>query len=126
MKIKKYIICIIIIIGYLLLGNILHIYIPCFIHKLTGFYCPGCGVTRMLLSIIKFDFYKAYLYNKLLFILSPFALVLFLDYIYCIIKNKSPLYKKINNKVWYVLIVILIIYGILRNIYPSLAPIGNL
>ena len=123
MKIKKYLIGVIVLIGYLLLGEKLHIYIPCFIHRITGFYCPGCGVTRMLLSMLKLDFYRAYLYNKLLFILSPFALFLFLDYIYSMIKNKNPLYKNINNKVWYLLIIILVIYGVLRNIFPSLAPI---
>ena len=126
MKKKQTILIVILLLAYFVIARYFHIYIPCFIHEIFGIYCPGCGVTRMILSIINFDFYKAYLYNKLLFIIFPFGLFLFLEYIYSSLKNKSPLYKKINNKVWYLLIIILVIYGILRNIYPSLAPIGNL
>ena len=76
----------------------------------------------MIISILKLDFKSAFYYNQLLFILTPFIIVLLIDYIYSTIKNKIPLYKKINNRVWYILIIIFIIYGILRNIFPILAP----
>lgn len=76
----------------------------------------------MLLSIIKLDFKKAFSYNQLLFILLPFGIFLFIESIISDIKNRTPLYKKINNIVWYILIAILLIYGVLRNIFPVLAP----
>ena len=119
---KNRVLLIIVIFIYIILGNYFHFYIPCFIHEIFGIYCPGCGITRMLLSIIKLDFIGAFRYNPLLFILLPFGLYLFIDNIYSIYKNKEPIYKKINNKVWIILIIILIIYGILRNIYVPLAP----
>ena len=76
----------------------------------------------MLISILKLDFYQAFRYNPLLFILLPIAIFFYIDNLYCIYKNKNPLYKKINTKVWTVLLIILIIYGIVRNIYLPLAP----
>ena len=46
--------------------------IPCIFYRITGFQCPGCGVTRMCLALMRFDFVEAYHYNKLLFIISLF------------------------------------------------------
>ena len=123
MKNKKYIIGIILLIVYLILGKKFGFYLSCPIHKFFGVYCPGCGITRMLHAIITLDFYKAFRYNPLLFILFPFFVFLFIDKIVKERKNERALYKKIPEIVWVILIIILIIYAILRNIYPFLAPI---
>jgi hypothetical protein len=84
--------------------------IQCPIHFVTGLYCPGCGLTRMLFAIIKLDFYQAFRFNPLVFIL----LVIYI--IYFIIKYIFKANIKIPNRVSYSLIVVLIIYGIIRNI----------
>ena len=118
----KKIIFIIILVLYLLISIVFHPVIPCVFHEVTGLYCPGCGISRMLISILKFDFYQAFRYNPLLFIMLPFALALIVDHIYSTINKKQSLYKKINNKVWIILCVVLIIYGIVRNIYVPLSP----
>ena len=75
----------------------------------------------MLLSLLKLDFYSAFRYNPLLFISLPIGLYLYIDYL---IKKENSLYKKIPEKFWYIVIVIFIIYGILRNIeaFDFLAP----
>ncbi len=89
-------------------------FIPCLIHKITGLYCPGCGISRMLISIVKLDFYQAFRYNPFLFIL----LVAYL--IYQIIKLIT--YKlltieiKLNNKVYISILVSTILFGIIRNL----------
>ena len=84
--------------------------IPCVFHEITGFYCPGCGVTRMLFSLLKLDFYQAFRYNPLLFIL----LILFLMCkIIELVKKRKIVF---SEKVYYVIIVILLIYGVVRNI----------
>ena len=123
-KVLKDILLLLVLILYLIIGHIYHIYIPCVFHKLTGLYCPGCGLTRMLYSIIKLDFYAAFRYNPLLFILFPFGLVLFINYVISLLKNKQPLYLKVPDYIWYILIILLIIYGIVRNIYVPLQPIN--
>lgn len=121
-KIRNILLILLFLISYFILGHIFNLYIPCPIHKITGLYCPGCGMTRMILSLFKLDFESAFRYNQLLFILFPFFIFLIINYIYSLIKEKEPIYKKINNKFWYVLIIILLIYGVLRNIFPILAP----
>ena len=118
----KKIIFIIILVLYLLISIVFHPVIPCVFHEVTGLYCPGCGISRMLISILKFDFYQAFRYNPLLFIMLPFAFLLIINHIYSMINKKQSLYKKINNKVWIILCVVLIIYGIVRNIYVPLSP----
>lgn len=75
----------------------------------------------MIISIFKLDFAKAFRYNQVLFILFPFGLFLLIENIYSNFKNKEALYKKIPEWVWITLIIILIIFGILRNIIPELA-----
>ena len=107
---------------YLLISYFTGFYIPCLFHLLTGLYCPGCGVTRMLQSILKFDFYAAFRYNQLLFIMLPAIAFLVINSIICYIKKETPIYKMVNSKIWIITIVILIVYGILRNIYLPLAP----
>jgi len=111
-------------ITYLIIEHKFGIYLSCPIHKFLGLYCPGCGITRMLYAILRLDFYQAFRYNVLLFILFFPALFLFIEYLYSTQKNKKPLYKKIPEKVWVILIIILIIYAILRNVIPCLAPLN--
>ena len=121
-KIIKYISIILGILIYLILGHFFNIYIFCPIHEFTGLYCPGCGTTRMLIAILKLDFYQAFRFNPLLFILSPFFIFLFVDGIYSNIKKKKSLQQRMPSFIWYIALVITIAYMILRNIFPYLAP----
>ena len=121
-KLLKYLLIIIVLLLYIIIGNKVGFIIKCPINYITNFYCPGCGVTRMISSILKLNFYQAFRYNQFVFILTPFIIILFIDNLYSEYKNKTSLYKKIPNKVYYLLIILLIIYGILRNFIPYLAP----
>lgn len=111
---KKYIILIItgilLIIIYIKYG----IGIPCVFHRFTGLYCPGCGMTRALISLIQFNPHQAIRYN---------ALIIFLPlYLYCFFKvNKS---NKKNYIIIYILLVVTLLYSIFRNIgeFSYLAP----
>lgn len=120
-KIIRAFLLLLFLIVYLLLGNYFHLYIDCPIKKITGLYCPGCGITRMFLSILKLDFYQAFRYNPLLFITLPvFAFFI----INSILTQKEPLYNKVSNKIWIAVIILFISYGVLRNIpyFDFLAP----
>lgn len=104
----KKIIFVIICFGFLFLYLKLGIYIPCLFRKLTGFYCPGCGITRMFLSLLQLDFYQAFRYNPLVFIL--FALFILFKILRFNLSKKSKEYAS------YFLLVVVIFYGVLRNI----------
>ena len=121
-NLKNILILIFIILVYLILGHTFHIYIPCVFHEITGLYCPGCGVTRMLYSLLSGDMYAAFRYNMLLFVCLPIIVFLGINYIYAGFKNKKPLCFKIPNFIWIISIVILLIWMIIRNIFPYFAP----
>lgn len=99
--------------------------VPCLFHKLTGWYCPGCGLTRCLASLLSLDFYQAFRYNPLIFIFLP-ILIPYLLYLYIvfIFDLEDKITKKIPNYIWYILLIIFILYGFLRNLdfFSYLAP----
>ena len=119
---KKIILLVLIFIIYFILVFKFNIYIPCLFHKITNLYCPGCGVTRMIVSLLKGNLYKAFRYNMLIFILTPFLMFFIFDYIISRKKQRDALYEKIPNSIWYILIIVLVIFGIIRNIFPFFAP----
>ena len=91
-----------------------HIGIPCIFHEITNLYCPGCGVTRMIFSILKLDFYQAFRYNPFIFILLILLIIYIAYIIICKILKKK--YYKLNIKHLIIISAIAIIFMILRNI----------
>lgn len=104
---KGYLILFIAIVFYYIFYKISGIAIPCMFHKITKLYCPGCGITRMIFSLIRLDFYQAFRYNPLVFILG----VLYLIYKIVNIRFRILLPKYMP----YILLIIVIMYGIFRN-----------
>lgn len=106
---------------FLYLNHKFSFFIPCIFHEITGLWCPGCGITRMILSILKMNFYQAFRYNPLVFILMPFFTIYGITYYYSWLQNKE---LKINKNIWYLLLVVTITFMILRNIpfFNFLAP----
>ena len=101
--------------------SILHYFnigIPCIFYEVTNLYCPGCGITRAIISLLKLDFYQAFRFNPLVIILLPFLLIY---NIYIWIFNGK---KILSQSVWIILLTVVILYGILRNIpiFKFLAP----
>ena len=61
-----------------------YISIPeCPIHKYLGFFCPACGCTRALISLINLDLIQSFLYNPIIlytfFITSLFLIIEFIN-----------------------------------------------
>lgn len=83
---------------------------PCMFNIVTGLYCPGCGMTRAVHSLLHFKFYQAVRYNILIILIPPLLIIyLFMDYV-----GKCEL-KKV---VMIIMLSIAIFYGIIRNL-PS-------
>lgn len=88
--------------------------LDCLFYKYTHLYCPGCGVSRMFISVFQLDFYQAYRYNPLVFILGVLTLVyIIVDIIYFAIKKN---HIKLPNWVYIGILIIVLLYGILRNV----------
>ena len=107
---------------YFILSELLDVGIPCLFYEITGYYCPGCGITRLLFSLLKLDFYQAFRYNPLIFILIIITGIYWL--VKFILKKFINISIAIPNYVYYILLIIVIIFGILRNIpmFDFLSP----
>ena len=119
------IISILLLIGYYFLNHKIGFGIPCPIHRTIGLYCPGCGITRMLFALMELNFAKAFRYNQLLFILLPLfiAYIVYQIYLY-IMDKKDEILVKIPSIVYYILLFIVIAWGVIRNleVFPFLRP----
>jgi hypothetical protein len=103
-----------------------HTFYPrCLFNLATGLYCPGCGSTRCLHSLLHGDLLQAFAYNAML--------VLTLPYLAWVAWNRlrkwcDPTFQAWRAPAWslYLLFFVLVAYWILRNVdvYPFtlLAP----
>ena len=91
-----------------------YINFKCIYLELFDIYCAGCGTTRMFKSIFELDFYQAFRYNPLMFILLIIALIYFIINVIRLFLNKP--FIKINTKIIIIIGFILLIYMLLRNI----------
>ncbi len=111
-------------IGVLLVTGILYgifvmntgIGIPCIFNLITGYECPGCGVTRMCMAIMRLDFKAAYNYNKMLFLLSPALIYVFASQIYRYVRFDKTKLTKVQSVIIYIIAALLVIWGIIRNL----------
>jgi len=118
--INKYIfifILIVVIIGTLITGNSTEIGSACLFKKITGLYCPFCGLTHSFNSIINLNFKEAFQYNALGPFLFLILVIITIKLIIELILNKKITIIFLNSKyTTIVIITALLIYGILRNI----------
>lgn len=121
MKIRDIIVLIVIFLIYAILIIRFDIGIPCVFYEITGLYCPGCGITRLCLSLFEGDVYQAFRYNPIIFIDLPISFILFVLNIF--FKNNKNI-KKITDVIIIFLATITIIFGVIRNIpiFSFLAP----
>lgn len=84
------------------------LHIGCPIKFTTGISCPGCGMTRAVLSVLQLDF-KAAIYYHPLFLLTPFMLALFLFEYYIPVK--------VYKIAWIIIIMLFLITYIIRLLF---------
>ena len=91
--------------------------IPCLFYEITGLKCAGCGISRMLVSLIRLDVSAAFYHNPFLFITGPFIVA----YLVC---NEARYVIRGNRQMgkWEILmwieLILAVAYGLLRNIFP--------
>lgn len=110
--------------AYFLFGSVTGWWIPCLFHLLTGLYCPGCGMTRMILSLARLDFKQAARCNLLAFLTLPVLGVLLLRLAARYVKTGSWKLSRRQNRLVWALAVSFLLFGILRNLpaFAILAP----
>lgn len=96
---------------YLIFVMITDMGIPCPFRFITHLYCPGCGLTRMIVNLVRLDFYGAFRSNMFIFCAWPVIMgMLFIK------KQKA------QTAVAAVLIILAVAWAVLRNIFPYFAP----
>lgn len=92
--------------------------IPCPFHAVTGLLCPGCGVTRMCLALLRLDFAAAWRANPVLLLLLPVLAALLLRQAVRYVKTgRSTLSRGESALVWG-MAAVLLLWGIARNLAP--------
>lgn len=88
--------------------------IPCIFRSITGWKCPGCGITTMIWNILELDFISAYQANPFLFLTAP---LLVAEIVYVIVlsyqKRRLPRWNEYLAGIY---AIALVIFGIVRNI----------
>lgn len=96
----------------------------CPYNSILHIYCPGCGTTRALTSLIHGDIILAMRQNAVVVVAIILALVWYIELVLRVF-GKNVRFPLIHNaKFYYALAVIWIIYAIARNFIPAIAPVG--
>lgn len=84
----------------------------CILKKVTGIPCPGCGMTRAYLSLLKLNIRDAFFYNPIFWTL-PVIIILMI---------KKP--TKFINIIKYFILGLIILTYVIRMIlfFPEIAP----
>lgn len=98
-----------------------HNHIPCIFKKIFNIPCPACGMTRAFNAISMFNFKQAFSYNILSIPLFIVLIGIFTITIIDIIYNKKHLNKLLNITIkYYYIIIILLIFSWIINIYRNI------
>ncbi|GHW00703.1 hypothetical protein lacNasYZ03_03900 [Lactobacillus nasalidis] len=90
--------------------------LPCLFRALTGYLCPGCGMTRAINSILLGNFAQAWQYNPLSLTLLPLlALYLLYKTVRYVFKGEEE-FKLGENVFLLLLLLTALCFGIGRNL----------
>lgn len=97
--------------------------IPCPIRLITGWKCPGCGITTLFVRLFCLDIPGAFEANSFLFLTLPFLALelVFSEACYYLGSRIGRLPRLVNTIAASIYVVCLIAFGILRNICPFLS-----
>lgn len=91
---------------------------PCVMHTLTGLYCPGCGGTRAVLSLLHGHFLESFFYHPVvMYTVVVFAWYYVSNTIEYISKGKIPIAMKLKIRYLWIALGIILVQCILKNIY---------
>lgn len=105
--------------AYLLFHELTGLALFCPFNKFLNLYCPGCGVSRMFFHLAHFEFAEAFSSNCVVFCLLPIAVIEAVYHGYRYIRYGDGRFNKAENIGLYIIIVILIVFGVVRNIWHA-------
>ena len=91
--------------------------IPCPIRAVTGYRCPGCGITHFAVNLLHGRVREAFEANQFVFILAPFGLIYGLWRAVRYIRVGSEVISIPETVVFAILLILAIAFAFYRNIY---------
>ena len=90
--------------------------IPCPIYTATGIYCPGCGITRMFMSLFSGDIVSAIKYNALVMALLPLGMFFGVRWSAEYVREGRLGKMKTADKIAVLIVLVLtVVFCVLRN-----------
>ncbi|MBQ7542975.1 MAG: DUF2752 domain-containing protein [Clostridia bacterium] len=89
--------------------------IPCPVYALTGLKCPGCGVTRMAVSLLHGDLRAAFAYNRAVLCLLPAGVYVALSYAVGYVRRGDRLLHGAPKAAAIGILTVLLAFGAARN-----------
>ncbi|RDU23601.1 DUF2752 domain-containing protein [Anaerosacchariphilus polymeriproducens] len=90
---------------------------PCLIHSLFGLYCPGCGGTRAVMSLMKGEILQSFIYHPVV----PYTAAIYMIYmvtntIQLVSKGKIKIGMKYKDIYLWIALFIIILNCFIKNI----------
>lgn len=105
----------VLVILYLIGGIFFDFFIPCPFRMITGYRCPGCGLSHAAVSLAHFDIQSAFRANALF--VPMYAYIIFAAVREFIPSDKKdPRVEIIGRRIDVVFLVVIVFWWILRNI----------
>ena len=90
--------------------------VPCPIRAVTGRLCPGCGVTRMCLALLRWDWAAAWSANPVLLLMLPVLALLGIRLSVRYVREGTVIGPKWENALIWAMAALLIVWGVVRNL----------
>jgi hypothetical protein len=92
----------------------------CPLYSLTGFACPGCGMTRGFHALFHGDFITALDFNAMIPLVTIFFGYWFLSLVFTAVRGRGFGFGKMSAGLVGSTLILLLAFGVLRNIpsYP--------
>lgn len=108
----------------ILAGGLLYAYganhwgwwLPCIFNQLTGLRCPGCGVARMCLAILRLDFQRAFYWNPVVFCMLPVLAYLYIYAVCRYIRCGNMRLNRWQTALCWIMVILLLIFTVFRNL----------
>lgn len=84
--------------------------------RLTGLLCPGCGVTRMCLALLRLDLAGAWRANAALLLALPVLILLAVRLMWVYVRTGRRMPSRGEERLIWGLVVYFLAWGVLRNL----------
>ena len=102
--------------GYAAWVRLTGLAIPCLFRTVTGRLCPGCGVTRLCLALLRWDWAEAWSANPALLLMLPVLAVLSARLAVRYVREGATAGPRWESALMWAMAALLVVWGVVRNL----------